>query len=127
RLIGGWQLGSIISIQDGTPFTALTGFNSSNDLARSTSDRPDLKPGARNNPILGGPNRYYDPNSFVVAPAGRYGNLGRNTLVGPGLVNFDFDLIKTIPMNERFRMDLRAEFYNFFNHPNFGQPDNTVF
>jgi hypothetical protein len=134
RLVGGWQVGSIVSIQDGTPLSAQTGSPFSRDQARSLSDRPNLKAGASNNPVLGGPDRYYDPNAFELppavpgqAPGGVYGNLGRNTIIGPGLVNFDFDLAKSIPFNEQLRMDFRAEFFNMFNRANFGLPNVLVF
>ena len=134
RIVGGWQVGSIVSIQDGTPFTAQTGFAFSRDQNRSIADRPNLKPGRSNNPVLGGPNKYYDASAFELppavpgqAPGGVYGNLGRNTIIGPGLVNFDFDLAKTIPVTEQVRMDFRAEFFNLFNKANFGLPDFTLF
>jgi hypothetical protein len=53
------------------------------------------------------------------------GNLGRNTITGPGLVNFDFSMVKDIPIrkfSEDFRMQFRAEFFNIFNHTNFAPP-----
>ncbi|OFW32735.1 MAG: hypothetical protein A3J28_07890 [Acidobacteria bacterium RIFCSPLOWO2_12_FULL_60_22] len=126
-LLGGWQIGTILSVQDGTPFTALAGFSRSRDLARSIADRPDLRPGASKNPVLGGPDQYYDPSAFVLQPLGFYGNLGRNTLISPGLVSLDFSMVKITPLTERTRLDFRAEFFNLLNRANFGLPDNNVF
>ena len=126
-VLGGWQLGTILTIQDGTPFTAQTGFSRSGDQARSLADRTDLRPGAGKNPVLGGPYRYFDTSAFVLQPVGFYGNLGRNTLIGPGVVNFDFNLVKETQLSERMRLDFRAEFFNLFNHANFFIPDNSIF
>ena len=127
RWIGGWQVGGIVTLSDGMPFTAYTGFNQSRDRARTTVDRPNLRPGASKNPVRGGPDRYFDPGAFELQPAGRYGNLGRNTLIAPSLATFDFTLVKVIPVSERVKMDFRAEFFNLFNRANFGLPRATIF
>jgi hypothetical protein len=126
-VLGGWQLGGIVTLQDGTPFTALVGFSRSRDLARSLADRPNLAPGASANPVLGGPNRYFDPTAFTLPPIGTYGNVGRNTLVGPGVELFDMSLVRIVPLSAHNRLDVRLEVFNVFNHANFGIPDNTVF
>lgn len=150
KLLGGWQAGMILTIQDGTPFTALTGFARSADQARSIADRPDLPAGADKNPVegatagcgpvgtdglaripagqqLGGSERYFDPCAFTLQPAGFYGNLGRNTLINPGMVSLDFTLGKETNLSEGVRLDFRAEFFNLLNRANFGLPDNNVF
>ena len=85
-------------------------------------ERPDLKPGYSNNPILGGPDRYWDINAFALQPVNQRGNLGRNTLIGPGLVNFDFSTAKSFAIDETRRLEFRAEMFNLPNHPNFGAP-----
>ena len=136
KLLGGWQLGGIVTVQSGVSFTAATGFNRSRDLNRNAPDRPNLKPGASNNPTsgstagcpgiapapLGGPDRYLDPCVFELPPAGFYGNLGRNTLIGPGLASVDFTLTKVTSVTERLKADFRAEFFNLLNRANFDQP-----
>jgi hypothetical protein len=82
---------------------------------------------------LGGPNLYFDPCAFsfadLVTVGGTqylsWGNLGRNTLRGPGFINFDFSLSKDwkIPrVSEGFAIQFRGELYNIFNHPNLGVP-----
>jgi len=63
--------------------------------------------------------------AFFGAPAdGTTGDLGRNTYEGPGFANFDFSLFKEIPMpgTEESALQIRFEFFNVFNHPNFYQP-----
>ena len=54
---------------------------------------------------------------------GTFGNLGRNALRGPGLKVFDMGLYRNIPIGERMNAQFRSEFFNIFNHPNFGQPN----
>jgi hypothetical protein len=51
-----------------------------------------------------------------------FGNLGRNSLVGPGYANLDLSLFKTTPLGEQVKLQIRAEVFNIFNHPNFSSP-----
>ena len=127
RWIGGWQVGGIMTISDGMPFTALTGFNRSQNKANITSDRPDLKPGQSKNPVLGGPDKYFDPTVFSLPAAGFYGNVGRDTMITPGFSAVDATLTKVFPVTERMKMDFRAEFFNLLNRANFGLPRNLIF
>ena len=57
---------------------------------------------------------------------GTFGDLGRNSIYGPGYKNLDFSITKTTELNERIRIQLRAEFFNILNHPNFAQPAHTI-
>jgi hypothetical protein len=91
-LLKGWQLNNVTTLQSGQPFTVRLGFNRSGNLnttSFSQNERPNLKPGYSSNPVLGGPDRYWDINAFELPPAGQRGNLGRNSLIGPGLINSD--------------------------------------
>jgi hypothetical protein len=125
-LLKGWQLNGIVAAQSGTPFEVRLGHNQSGNLNTidfSLHERPDLKPGWSNNPILGDPARWFDPNAFQLQTTNRIGNLGRNTLIGPKLVNVDFSLFKQFMLAERKNLLFRAEIFNIFNHPNFGVPN----
>ena len=64
--------------------------------------------------------------AFTAAPAGQQGNLGRNALRGFGLNQFDFTLRRQFSVTERLKLQARAEFFNIFNHPNFGPPDKIL-
>lgn len=64
-------------------------------------------------------------NAFVLPPLYTIGNLGRNTLIGPKLVDFDFSLIKQFILGEQRRLDFRTEVFNIFNHPNFAVPNQA--
>jgi hypothetical protein len=61
---------------------------------------------------------------FTAVP--RFGSLGRNVVIGPGFNNTDFAIIKNTKVNESFRVQFRAEFFDLFNHANFGAPGNVV-
>ena len=97
------------------------------------SDRPDLVPGASLNPILGTPEHWYDPKAFTwpnplglaVPQLGFLGNVGRGTMIGPRIVNFDLAIFKRFNFTETTNLTFRAEFFNIFNHGNLGLPAQT--
>ncbi len=144
-LLGGWQISEIFTAASGLAFNPLiTGYNAL-DLARQSGrQRPELVAGRNNANIVGGntagcpgtvagqelgrPNLYFDPCAFFLPPPGFYGSLGRNMLLGPGLLNFDFSLSKNtkLPLSEASRLEFRADFFNVFNRANFGKPANNV-
>jgi hypothetical protein len=127
KLLGGWQVGGIVTAHPGTPFTVSDGFNRSRNGDNNAPDRPNLAPGANGVTILGGPDRYFDSSVFVLPPVGTYGNVGRNTLTGPGFASVDFNVAKTTSVNERLRIEFRAEFFNILNHANFDLPSAKIF
>ncbi|MBS1829221.1 MAG: TonB-dependent receptor [Acidobacteria bacterium] len=129
-LLGGWQWNTISSVASGNPFSVVVGFDRARARfqAGTSPQRPDLVAGRSTNPILGGADRYYDPSAFSLPEAGFYGNLGRNTLTGPGLVNFDVSIGKRFRITERLGLQFRTEAFNFFNHANLAIPtQRTVF
>ncbi len=127
-LVGGWQLGGIITVQSGTPDTPTLSFNNSrNQSSRNLFEVPDLKPGASKNPILNSRDvsRYFDSSAFSLAAPGFFGNLGRNTLIGPGIATVDSSIYKTASLqrlSENLRLEFRAEFFNLLNRANFRNP-----
>ncbi len=137
--LSGWELGGILTFSSGVPFTVENTANRSQDQAvgANFADRPNLVPGASNNPThgpsvggpgcvagtpLGTPSLFFDPCAFRPQPLGTFGNLGRNTLIGPGLSNVDFLVDKHFRIGEKRELQFRAEFFNIFNHPNFEAP-----
>ncbi|HEX7956249.1 MAG TPA: TonB-dependent receptor, partial [Pyrinomonadaceae bacterium] len=126
-LAGGWQLNGITTLSSGQPFTVVLGGNRSRTYPGNTRSRPDLRPGFAGDIILGGPDRYFDPAAFVAPPAGFTGNVGRNSLYGPGLVNFDVSLAKLVRLGESRSLQFRVEAFNVFNRANFGIPLRVVF
>ena len=126
-LFNDWAINGILQANTGFPRGIEVGINQSRNREQSIADRPDLIPGGDNNPVLGGPDQYFDVSQFSFPEAGFHGNLGRNTLTAPGLANFDFSLVKDFPITERSRFQFRAEFFNLFNRPNFGTPAARLF
>ena len=125
KILEGWQVQGIVSGNSGPPFTATVGTL---DRSRSgnLADRPDLLPGASNNPVLGGPDKYFDTSAFTLAEPGYFGNLGRNTLIGPGRLSMDFSLLKNTSLREGVDLQFRAELFNIINRANFKTPDGPI-
>lgn len=123
----GWSINALLSYDSGLPFTPELSFNPSNNGNTTNPVRPSLNPSFSGPIIIGSPNRYFNPNAFLVPANGTYGNLGRNALTGPGLVDLDVALLKNFPITEALRLQLRGEAFNVVNHPNFNTPNLVVF
>ena len=128
-LLGGWKMAAIASFSSGYPFTVIDGFNRSRNLqsdATIIADRPDWNPAFRGKAILGDPARWFDPSAFTLQPAGVYGNVPRNALIGPGFSNLDFSLNRKFVFREPHELEFRADFFNLFNRPNFATPSSST-
>jgi hypothetical protein len=127
-----WELAGFLTLASGHPFTPLISFNNSRNGvsgASAQADRPDLRAGYSKNPVIGKVEQWYDPSAFQLPVAGFFGNLGRNTLIGPGFQNLDSVISRDFPNrrgSEGLYVQLRAEFFNILNHPNFDLPGNSV-
>lgn len=75
---------------------------------------------------VGGPELYFDPCAFALQPNGFYGNVGRNTLTGPGFFNVDLSLSRSFPLREQRQLEFRADFFNLLNRPNFSTPSSPT-
>jgi hypothetical protein len=126
-LARGWQVSGIVTVTGGRPFTAASDAQLTHAQHRTGSQRPDLIPGGDNNPILGGPDLYFDPLQFVPQQLGFLGHLGRNTLVGPGLFKLDMSVVKELPLGGSRNLQFRLELFNVTNETNFGTPASTLF
>ena len=136
KFVNGWQVGGIFRGHSGIPFSATMGGDPANTGTSRRGSRSGQRPdqvGPTNNPIIGDPQQWFDAEAFAFPQAeggGVVGNLGRNTLIGPGLATFDLILVKNTDLpsiSEDFNIQFRFEMFNAFNHANFGLPDNTVF
>jgi Carboxypeptidase regulatory-like domain/TonB-dependent Receptor Plug Domain len=129
RLASGWSVGSIVTLQSGFPFTPQLSYNPSNSGDTKNPVRPFVNPGFTGNPIIGSPNEWFNPAAFLAPPnnSGFWGNLGRDTLIGPGLATWDFSLHKDTRIGERENLQFRAEFFNLLNRANFNTPNPVVF
>ena len=125
KVIGGWQLGGILTARSGLPFTPIIGPDPLGLLNSNPYSLPDrlTTPGCAGNAVTGNPNGYIKLSCFVFpSPSNRLGNSGRNILTGPSVVTLDTSLIKNISVTERVRAQFRAEAFNLLNHTNLGTP-----
>ncbi len=128
QLANGWQINSIITLADGHPLSITDSSSLQDDvIGDNEALRVNLIDGGDNNPFLGGPDQYYDPSQFLPSQLGRFGTVGRNTLIGPGLATVDFSLFKDFDLGEDRFFQFRAEFFNIMNRANFGDPDTSPF
>jgi hypothetical protein len=119
-LVEGWQLSTIVQSQSGNPVNIVV--NNAAFTGTNNTVRPDVTGPIE---LLGTPNRWFDTSPFVV-PVGRFGNLGRNVVIGPGFNNTDFSVIKRTKLTETQLIEFRWEVFDLFNHANFGQPGRVV-
>ena len=155
RLVEGWQLSTITQLQTGNPINILAGnplaiagttLGALNiaSLTGVATLRPDVIGPIT---VTGQPTQWFtakvcDPRDPKGCPAGaafalpvslvngtavfHFGNLGRNVVIGPGFTNTDFSVLKTTKLTESLRVQFRAEFFDLFNHANFGQPGRVA-
>ena len=122
-ILGGWKSNSIVSMRGGFPFSATVSGDVCNCAANA--QRAQLV----GNPTSGfeqSREKWFDTAAFARPATGTFGNSGRNILNGPGEATVSFSLFRTITMREKVRLQIRSEFFNLFNHVNFGNPGNTV-
>ena len=153
HLLGGFQLSGVTTFETGVPLTVINGQDA--DSIGGNLDRPDFNPsgqtGVRAVPAIAtatvnpcsltvGATFYTNPDAGgacinpanaqyigLLAGSGRRGNLGRNTLRTPGQNNWNVNLLKRISLGEAKFFELRAEFYNVFNHPQYGTASVSPF
>jgi hypothetical protein len=134
QVIGGWHFGGIYSLGSGFPFSPVLGYDSSNTGTLGTV-RPDqvlpdgnLPRGQRTINNWFNTAAYADPAVEFAGTPGiyRFGDAGRNTLIGPDVNDLDVSLRKTFPIHESQNIEFRGEFFNALNHPSFSQPDPTL-
>ncbi|HUN62391.1 MAG TPA: TonB-dependent receptor [Candidatus Sulfotelmatobacter sp.] len=136
-LRNGWGINGIVTVQSGQPFQFNYNFEDDYDGSGSYYGVPDIVGPVHYN--QSNPNQFINLDAFAVpctpvasgfdgtasscTPGTRhYGNLGRNSLIGPHFRQFDFSVFKDTHLTERLNMQLRFEAYNLFNHPNFANP-----
>src|SRR5580704_5647005 len=114
RIIGDWQLSGIQTVQSGLPFTPQLSYNPSNDGDTRNPVRPSWNPNFTGKIIEGGASQYFNPAAFIQPLPGTYGNVGRNILQGPSLVETDLSAAKKFVLTERLNLQFRAEIFNLF-------------
>jgi len=125
-VLGGWQVSGIFAFQTGRPFS-ITNSSSNNSRSFASADRPNLVVGQDPN---AGPKtvaQWFNTSAFALAPTTRFGNAGRNIIIGPKFTQLDLTLARSfpIPIHEHVSGQFRAEAFNLLNHPNFFNPLTT--
>jgi hypothetical protein len=125
--LGNWQTTGLLSLQSGSPVTILAG-----------KDQSSTGLGQERAVISGSPYgntacvttatcvSYLNTASFALPAVGGFGNVGKGLLVGPNNFNLDAGFVKTIPVVERLRIQLRLEFFNILNQTHFNNPNSSV-
>ena len=122
HVLGGWQLNGVFSAVAGRPFT-VTADGGALNAPGNTQTADQVKSEVKK---IGSLEEYYDKSAFAPVSTARFGNVGRNTLRGPGMVNLDLSLFRTFALSERFKLQFRAEAFNASNTPHFNNPSATV-
>jgi hypothetical protein len=120
QIVGGWELGTIITIQSGRPINTAAGYD-----APGTGSFGDPRLNSSGgNPYLSERNteRWFDRNSFYYTAPGTFGNIARNRLMGPSQFLWDFSTLKNFRITEGHKLQFRFEAFNFINHPVLGNP-----
>ena len=125
QILGNWQTTGIVRFSEGTPFTIAAPYDVAN--VGGNSERASLVPGQKLLPsgFQQSPSLWFNPAAVTIFPY-TWGDLSRNILRGPGIDDWDLGLFKSIPIKEASRLEFRTEFFNAFNHPQFGQPNSTA-
>jgi len=123
-----WRLSGVYQIQSGFPFTVSVFGDTANagtalgenPIRADYTGQPVFGPGTRTS------DRWFNPAAFTVPAAYTFGNVGRNTVYGPGTQTLDLALVRELSLSEKGRLQLRGEFFNAANHVNLGTPNRFV-
>jgi len=121
QIIGGWQIGSIVTVQSGRPLNMQAGFDIS-----GTYNYGEVRLSATGeNPYAAKrtSEQWFNPAAFRLPEPGGFGDISRNRLIGPSSFNWDFSTLKNFPILEGHDLQFRFEAFNFPNHPNLGSPN----
>ncbi len=139
-ILGNWETNVIVKATSGFPLYVVGNnssgsnflFNGAFSLNRADQvGDPDKGGTVAGNPTCVAPAQvhtdtfWFNPCAFVDPPSGQLGTAARAPVYGPGFVNTDFSAIKHFPISERMQLDFRAEFFNLFNHPQFGMTGDS--
>src|SRR5712692_9623305 len=134
RAIGGWSIAGIVTHSSGFPYTVFAGTSNDYSGLNQFGDRPNWATGITSLPTNNGiPSNAFACRSgtgnclvFTQPLGGQTGNVGRNSFEGPGQTNVDFALMKNFSVGEGRRIQVRGDFFNLFNHTQFGLPSSNI-
>jgi hypothetical protein len=127
-VVNGWQASGLYQTRSGDPLTVL---NSNNNISGSGQGRDravflgGIPYGGSNCPATAHCRNWLNSGNFVAAAAGTYGNIPKGSWTGPRYTDVDMAIARDFPITETAALQLRAEYFNVFNHTNFGDPNTT--
>ncbi len=124
RMVRGWQVSRITAFQTGQPFSV--SYTAPGNPTGLVSGRANVVPGVPLYPAHKTQMQWFNPAAFTAPPNFTYGTSGYNMLRGPGYQNWDMNLTKNTTIWREYKLQLRAEAFNTFNHPNFGNPGASI-
>ena len=124
-ILGGWQMNGVFAAYSGRPFN-LTASDSSLNMPGNAQTPDQIKDNVEILGNVGDDGTYFDTSAFARVTDVRFGNVGRNTMRGPGVVNLDMGLFRTFKVTPTVDLQFRAEAFNVSNTPHFANPNGNV-
>jgi hypothetical protein len=123
-----WRTSAIVQLQNGFPLT-ISVFGDTANAGTALGENP-IRANLTGQPVFGPGTRnattWFNPAAFAAPPAYAFGNVGRNTVYGPGMETVDVSVVRSFPLGEALRLETRGEFFNALNHTNLGTPNRFV-
>jgi hypothetical protein len=132
KVVGGWEISGVVTAQTGQPFSVSYTAPTSSQYPGLVSGRASVVPGVALYPTKKTLTQWFNPAAFTAPKdangiaGGAYGTSGYNMLRGPGFQNWDMNLKKNTTFGDRYNVQLRADAFNLFNHPNFNTPNANI-
>lgn len=132
RFIGGWELSGVVDAQSGQPFSVSYTATTTSQYPGLVSGRASRVPGVALYPANKTKAQWFNPAAFKgpISSSGiagsAYGDSAYNMLWGPRYQSWDMNLKKNIPWGDHYNIQLRADSFNIFNHPNFNTPNANI-
>ncbi len=121
KVVSGWQMNHLVSFMTGPPFTVYA--SGSLDMPGSAQTADQVTPHVTKLGGIGSDHPFYDQSAFADVTERRFGTSGFNALRGPGIINWDVGMFREFSVGERWKLQFRAESFNFTNTPHFDTPE----
>jgi Carboxypeptidase regulatory-like domain len=127
KIVTGWQINGVTTVQRGLPLGLTTSVNQTNSLGGGSRPNTTGSSAALSGSVESRLSRYFNTSVFSQPAAFTFGNTSRTlpNVRAPGLINFDFSIVKNTYFAERYNLQFRTEFFNGFNNVSFGSPGTT--
>ncbi len=123
-VLGGWQVNGIFAAYQGRPFT-LTASGAALNMPGNLQTPDQIKGTVDTLGLAGDDGTWFDTSAFARPTGVRFGNVGRNTMRGPGVVNTDMSIFRTFKLMEKLNLQFRGEAFNLSNTPHFANPNGN--